>query len=170
MKRATSIFGRSLACTLATATVFAAVDPQAVTIRDILTQQTQLRTEISSGKGAFKRLSRQDRDTLLQKQHEAMTLLQGVSTVEELRPEQRVIVFNNLEEIKAAVTKAEDDRMVCEYSRQVGSNMRKSVCLTAREWREHRDRSRDTLNREFKCGESSLACTGDERNSGLGGN
>ncbi len=136
---------------------FASADPQSVTLHDILTQQTQLRAQLTSGKGAFKGLSKSERNQLLEKQGELMSLLQGVNTLDELRPDQRTAVFNNLEWIKAAVTKAEDERMVCEYVRTVGSNVPKSVCMTAREQREHRDNARKSLEQATICVE---ACAG----------
>jgi hypothetical protein len=146
----------------------ASVDPQTLTIRDIVTQQTQLRTEVASARGPFKDLSDRQRADLMVKQDEVLGLLQGVDTLDALRPEQRVVVFNNLEWIKSVVAKAEDERMVCEYTKTVGSHMARSVCLSAREWERVRSRAQDTLNRSGKCGASAVACTGDEKPGGLG--
>ncbi len=156
------------ALSLAAASAFASVDPQQLTIRDIVTQQTQLRAQVAAGKGAFKDMEKRDRVALMERQDRVIQMLGGSETLDEMAPDQRTVVFNDLEWIKAAVTKAEDERMVCEYTRAVGSNRMKSVCMTAKQQREHQERARSSLNRGQMCGESSLACTGDVRNSGLG--
>jgi hypothetical protein len=46
------------------ALALASADPQQLTIRDILTQQTQLRVQVVAGKGAFKDMSKAERAAL----------------------------------------------------------------------------------------------------------
>jgi hypothetical protein len=133
------------------ALALASADPQQLTIRDILTQQTQLRAQVVAGKGAFKDMSKAERAALVERQDRVLQMLGGLQTLEDMAPDQRTVVFNDLEWIKAAVTKAEDDRMVCEYTRTVGSNRMQSVCMTAKQQRENRDGSQDSLRRTFKC-------------------
>jgi hypothetical protein len=157
-------FALSFAC----AAAFASTDPQQLTIRDIVTQQTQLRAQVTAGKGAFKDMSKAERAALVERQDRVIQMLGGSETLDDMAPDQRTIVFNDLEWIKAAVTKAEDDRMVCEYTRAVGSNRMKSVCMTAKQQRDLQERTRSSLNRGQMCGESALGCNGDVRNSGLG--
>lgn len=141
--------------------VMAAADPQELTIREIVTQQTQLRQQVVAGKGAFKDMSTAERKVLVERQDRVLQQLDSTQTFEQLAPHQRTEIFNDLEWIKAAVTKAEDDRKVCEYTRSVGSNRVKSVCMTAKEQREHREAAQNTLNRGQMCTESSSACLGD---------
>jgi hypothetical protein len=135
----------------ASALALAAADPQQLLVRDILTQQTQLRSEVVAGKGAFKDMSKADRQVLTQRQDQVLQILGGLQDFDELAPDQRVVVFNDLEWIKAAVTKAEDERMICEYTRSVGSNRMKSVCVTAKEQRELREGSQQSLRSTYKC-------------------
>lgn len=135
----------------------AAADPQQLTIRDIVTQQTQLRAQVTAGKGAFKDLSKTERQALIERQDRVLQMLGGAQTLDEMPPDQRTVVFNELEWIKAAVTKAEDERKVCEYTRAVGSNRMVSVCMTAKEQREYREGSQQSLRTKFKCDE----CRGD---------
>lgn len=47
--------------------------------------------------------------------------------------------------------------MVCEYTKIAGSNRMQSVCMTAKEQRENRDGSQDSLCRTYKCD----TCKGD---------
>lgn len=131
--------------------VMAAADPQQLTIRDIVTQQTQLRSQVTAGKGAFKDMSKAERKALAERQDRVLQMLGGSQTLEDMPPDQRTVVFNDLEWIKAAVTKAEDDRLICEYTRVVGSNRMTSVCMTAKEQREYRDGSQQSLRAKFKC-------------------
>lgn len=141
----------------ASALALAAADPQQLIVSDILTQQTQLRSQVVAGKGAFKDMSKADRQVLTQRQDRVLQLLGGLQNFDELAPDQRVVVFNDLEWIKAAVTKAEDERMICENTRTVGSHRVKSVCMTAKEQREFREGSQQSLRSPFKCDD----CKGD---------
>ncbi len=159
-------FLAGLALSLVCAAAFASADPQQLTIRDIVTQQTQLRAQVVAGKGAFKDMEQRDRAALIERQDRVLAMLGGAQTLDVMPPDQRTVVFNDLEWIKAAVTKAEDERMICEYTRIAGSNRMKSVCMTAKQQREHQQRARASLNRGQMCGESSIGCLGDEANRG----
>ena len=131
------------------------------TLQDIVSQQRTLRTQVVGGKGAFKDMERRDRDELAKRQQRVIDMLAGVNSLDELRAEQRTDVFNELEWIKAVIVKAEDDRMVCEYSNSVGSHRPTSKCMTARQQREYRERSQDQVRRGATCNSSSGTCTGD---------
>lgn len=111
------------------------------------------------GKGAFRDMERRDRDELAKRQQFVIEKLSGVATIDELRIEDRTDVFNELEWIKATIAKAEDDRMVCEYSQGIGSHRRDSKCMTARQQREYRDRSREQVRRAAMCNVSAAKCT-----------
>jgi hypothetical protein len=56
----------------------------------------------------------------------------------------------------------------CEYTKIAGSNRMKSVCMTAREQREQRDKARRLLDNGQACGESTLGCLGDVPNTSRG--
>lgn len=131
--------------------VTAATDPQPPNIRDIVTQQTQLREQVKAGKGAFKDMSKAERKALAERQDRVLQMLGENQTLDEMPPDKRVAVFNDLEWIKAAVTKAEDERKICEYTRTVGSNRVVSVCTTAKEQRENRDGAQQSLRTGYKC-------------------
>jgi hypothetical protein len=141
---------------MASSAVTAASDPQPPTIRDIVTQQTQLREQVKAGKGAFKDMSKAERKALAERQDRVLQMLGEKQTLDEMPPDQRTVVFNELEWIKAAVTKAEDERKICEYTRTVGSNRMVSVCMTAKEQRENRDGAQQSMRTQYKCDD----CTG----------
>lgn len=141
----------SAALVMTSMVVMAAANPQQLTIRDIVTQQTQLRAQVTAGKGAFKDLSKTERQALIERQDRVLEMLGGAQTLEEMPPDQRTVVFNELEWIKAAVTKAENERMVCEYTRVVGSNRPTSVCMTAKAQRVYREGAQQSLRIQKKC-------------------
>lgn len=159
---------------LATALLFAASAAMAdatrePTLQDIVSQQTSLRSQVVGGKGAFRDMERRDRDELARRQQRVIDQLNGVASLDELRAEQRAEVFNELEWIRAAIAKAEDDRMVCEYSKSVGSHMPTTKCMTARQQRAYRERSQEQVRRGVECNSSASACVGDVANGGRGG-
>ena len=154
MKLASSLklIALSAALVMTSMVVMASADPQQLTIRDIVTQQTQLRAQVSAGKGAFKDLNKSERQALVERQDRVLQMLGGAQTLDEMPPDKRTVVFNDLEWIKAA-----DERMVCEYTRSVGSNRLTSVCMTAKAQREYRENTQNQLRRGGKCD----SCAGD---------
>jgi hypothetical protein len=153
MKLSSLLKSVALSATFAMASLaaMASVDPQELTIRDIVTQQTQLRSQVTAGKGPFKDMSKAERQALAERQDRVLKMLGGNQTLEDMPPDQRTVVFNDLEWIKAAVTKAEDERKVCEYTRTVGSNRMVSICMTAKEQREYREGAQQSMRTKSKC-------------------
>lgn len=125
--------------------------PAQPTLQQIVAQQTQLRGQVAAKRGAFKDMSEGDRERLLKQQNRLLSLLEGRNSIDELRPEERVDVFNVLQEVNAAVTKAEDERKICERTRLTGSHRFQVVCMTAKEYREHKDNAQKSLRTPVKC-------------------
>lgn len=139
------------------------------TVRQIVEQQTQLRADVIAKKGAFKDLTQIERDELTAKQNRILQLLEGRDDVSQLRVEDKIELFNHLQWVSAVVRNAEEDRQVCERSRTVGSNRFQVVCMTAREYREHKERARQSLRTAVKCqGKETLGCK-NELGGSLGG-
>ncbi|MCC7248726.1 MAG: hypothetical protein IT473_08885 [Lysobacter sp.] len=128
-----------------------AAEPPQPTLQQIVEQQTQLRTQVAAKRGAFKDMHDGDRDRLLKQQDRLLQMLDGHQNLDELRVEQRVEVFNHLQSVNAAVTQAEDDREVCERTRLAGSHRFTSVCMSAREYREHKENARRSVRTIGKC-------------------
>lgn len=141
-----------------------AAETQQPTVRQIVDQQTQLRADVLAKKGAFKDLTQIERDELTKKQDRILQLLEGHDDVSQLRAEERVELFNHLEWVSAVVRNAKEDRKVCERSRTVGSNRFQVVCMTAKEYREHKERARQSMRTTFKCSGTSatLGCRNEE--------
>jgi hypothetical protein len=131
------------------------------TVQQIVEQQTQLRGQVAGKRGAFKDMHEGDRHRLLAQQDELLKLLDGRQSFDELRAEQRVEVFNILQNVNAAATKAEDERQVCERSRLVGTNRFQVVCMSGRQYREHKENAKQSLRTVMKCqgaDSGSMAC------------
>lgn len=131
--------------------VMASDDPQQLTLRDIVTQQYQLRQQVVAGKGVFKDMSEAQRKALAERQGRVLQMLEGSQTLDGMPPDQRVVVFNDLEWIRGVVAKAEDERMVCEYVYLTGSHIPRSVCMSARERAQLADDTRAGLRKTYKC-------------------
>lgn len=145
------LFPAVLTIAMVSTAAIAAADPEQLTIRDIVTQQTQLRQQAATGKGAFAGMAVPERRALLVRQDRVIQVLAGIRTLEDLPPDQRVAVFNDLEWIKHFVIKAEDERMVCEYVYLTGSHIPRSVCMSAKERERLTDATRGELRKVYKC-------------------
>lgn len=147
----------SLICTavLALAAAFPAWAESASpspSLDEIRVQQTQLRDAARAGSGAFADLSGRERDALVQKQDVLLGLIEGTQSVEQLDEPVRMDVFNRLEEIRAIVDKAENNRVVCTYETKVGTHMKTRICKTVAERQRDREQAVDAMNSRAICG------------------
>jgi hypothetical protein len=146
----TALLGLSFA--YAQAPAEPAPEPQ-INVQKIVEQQTQLRGQVAAKRGAFKDMHESDRDRLLNRQGRLLQLLDGRRNLDELRAEERVEVFNVLQEVNGAVTKAEDERQICERTRVVGTHRYQVVCMTGKQYREHRENAKKSMRTLIKCEE-----------------
>lgn len=102
--------------------------------------QDQLKRSIDRKEGAYADLSDENRKAILQKQAEIYRLIEGRTTIEELGPNVRIDLVNALESQKALLAKAEDDRMICERVKVIGSNRPQNKCISVGERRRMRER------------------------------
>ncbi len=114
-------------------------------VRDIVVQQSHLRAMVVAGRGPFKDLNPSDRSALVKSQTRVLELLDGRGSIDELRIDEKVELFNHLQSVKAAVTKAEENRQVCERTRIVGSNRYKLLCMNVGEHRDHKRKAQASL-------------------------
>lgn len=131
------------------------------TLADIRTQQKSLRGDVANRRGMFKDVENREREQLLTVQDRVLVLTEGADRLEDLQQDDRIELFNALEQIKASVAKARDERKVCERSRIAGSNRYQVACMTAGEREALRQRTREQLGREIRCNASAAACVGD---------
>lgn len=114
---------------------------------DIRSQQAEIRLGVVAKSGPYRELPESTRVELLTRQTRVLSAIDGKQTADELTPFQRTEVFNDLEWIEAAINRSADDRMVCEYTKTIGSNRRTRVCRTEEQIREARERAKEELDR-----------------------
>lgn len=103
--------------------------------RAILAQQKQIRDEVVARDGRYRDLGASRRRELLGHQDIVVELLAGTATITELPEADRILVFNALEAIQGIINRAEDDSLICERSKPVGSHFPRLMCVTAKEKR-----------------------------------
>lgn len=128
-----------------------AADGPPPSLSAIAAQQTALRADVIAGRGAVKDLDKAQRDQLVIAQDRVLALVQGKTDVAELPEPERLELFNKIEWIKAAVTKADDERKVCQRVKTIGSNRVQVVCTTVAEQRRQREGAKESLSRPQMC-------------------
>lgn len=96
----------------------------------ILAQQAQIRADAVAGTGRYKDLPEHQRSELFALQDRVTAKLSGRAATTAMKEHDQIAVFNALEAISAILNGDEDERMICERKRPVGSNRRETVCRT----------------------------------------
>ena len=96
----------------------------------ILAQQARIRADAIAGTGPYKDLSEHQRSQLFALQDRVTAKLSGRVATTAMDEHDQIAVFNALEAISAILNGDEDERMICERKRPVGSNRRETVCRT----------------------------------------
>lgn len=122
---------------------------------EIIQQQTALRAQILSGKGAFKDMDASVRNDLLRNQAVVLDLLKDKELTTELSQADQIKVSNSLSSIVAAINNAEDERMVCRREKPTGSNLSETICKTVAQRRAERE---EAMARNFR---RNAQCTTD---------
>lgn len=112
----------------------------------IRTQQQQIRADAMARKGPYAKLSpKQQRELQHQQDRVSQLLRSDVQQTTELPETDQVALFNALEAIEAIVNNAEDERLVCERHKPVGTNRPRTVCKTAAQRAAQRDASQERV-------------------------
>ncbi|MCH6482776.1 hypothetical protein MMG85_04255 [Pseudoxanthomonas sp. LH2527] len=119
---------------------------------EIRKEQMSYRQQAMDKTGPFKDLSEPERQALIQKQNQLITLIDGKSTLGDLARDDQTTAINTLEWIKSAITRAEDERLVCERVKLVGSNRPTRICKTVAERRKEREEAEKSLEERKMCG------------------
>ena len=121
---------------------------------EIHVQQVQLRQQAVAGHGRFKDLGAAEREALVAQQDRFLALTKGRQSLDELSMDDRMSAINTLEAINATITRAEDERLVCERVKQVGSHRPTRVCRTVAELREARQAAERLMDERPTCNPS----------------
>jgi hypothetical protein len=99
-------------------------------VSDVLAQQRQIAEEIASGDTKYTRLDNYRRHRVQSAQRKVFKALEGRRDWEELDADDKIAVFNALGEIQAILNKrADDEFIVCERVRIVGSHRFQLACM-----------------------------------------
>lgn len=99
-------------------------------VKAIVAQQQAIRVEVQAAAGRYKDMPSDKRADLLARQDRVLNMLEGHELSTELSQNQQLQLFNELEAIGALVNDAEDERMICERVKPVGSNRPVRMCKT----------------------------------------
>lgn len=106
---------------------------------EIRAAQSDLRKSIERKSGGYSHFTDAERKAIFSKQDELHVLVDGKNTIDELGPDGKIAVANALEAVNALVNRAEDNRLICERVKPLGSNRPQNKCITVGERRRMRD-------------------------------
>ena len=139
--RLASLAALCLAATLS----FSVVADDAIVIdgtpQSLRAAQDALQRDLAAKKGDYAHLTDDEKQTILRKQSMVYSLIEGRTTFDGMREDEKVRLVNAVEEVRALVAKAEDSRMVCERVKVIGSNRPQNKCMTVAERRRLRERA-----------------------------
>ncbi|TXI50640.1 MAG: hypothetical protein E6Q50_04935 [Lysobacter sp.] len=139
--RLASLAALCLAATLS----FSVVADDAIVIdgtpQSLRAAQDALQRDLAAKKGDYAHLTDDEKQTILSKQSMVYSLIEGRTTFDGMREDEKVRLVNAVEEVRALVAKAEDSRMVCERVKVIGSNRPQNKCMTVAERRRLRERA-----------------------------
>lgn len=116
-------------------------------IPSIRSHQAALQAQVRSGSGAFQDMDEVDRKVLVGQQDRLLALIQDKQSAQELSQDAQAEVSALLDQIQQQIANAEDGRKVCTRVKTLGSNRMQTVCRTAKQVREERERARAELER-----------------------
>ncbi len=105
----------------------------------IRTVQGELRQAIERKSGNYSHFNDDERKTIFARQDEVLSLIDGKQDIAELGPDGRIALANALEAVKASVARAEDNRMICERIKPLGSNRPENKCISVGQRRRMRE-------------------------------
>jgi len=125
------------------------------TVPQILQTQHALRTKLDNPTGEYSRFSPDDLSKMRHAQDRIFQMLDGVTSLDQLKEDQKIALSNELDQVKATLTNNEGNRLICYRERRIGTNLLEKRCETVdeREARAHdsqqqmQDMAREVQNR-----------------------
>jgi hypothetical protein len=103
---------------------------------EIVREQRAIREQTEGSTGKYSRFKPEAMARLTQAQEKIFRLLDGNQSVDHLNMNQKVELFNALEEVKAVLNDNEQDRLVCRRERKVGTTIPETRCATVAQRKE----------------------------------
>lgn len=137
-----------LACLLSGGAFAAKTEPAPSVKADVIgfgEQRAAVEAEMVAG-GRFAEITDDARTKVAEAFDRMQGVLDGKSSMDELRQDDRVALINDQELINALLTQAKiDSRTVCKREKRVGSHRLTSTCRTAAEWKRASEKSREDI-------------------------
>jgi TolA-binding protein len=133
----------------------------------ILLQQREIRSQSESSTGAYSRFDREELDRMHAAQDRIFSLLDGVSSLDQLSASEQVEVFNSIEVVKAVISGNEADRQKCWREHKLGSTIPKTRCATIAEIQQISEGAQQWKGEASICGNmgDGVDCGGNARDS-----
>lgn len=131
----------------------------------ILQQQREIRSETESSTGAYARFGAPALGRIETAQDRIFSLLNGVNTLDQLNADQKVELFNALEEVKAVIAQNESNRQKCWRERKLGTSVKQTRCATMAELEQIRLDAQQWKGEPTICGQRDAVndCGGNSR-------
>src|SRR5690606_24124255 len=108
-------------------------------------QRSQIERELTRG-DQYAEIGQSDRRDVLDRLASIGRMLEGVTSLDQLKANEKVELFNYQEEINTILTKsAEDSRLVCKRYTKTGSHRPETRCRTVAQLRVEREDSQNTM-------------------------
>lgn len=117
----------------------------------VVAEQQQIRRDADARTGRYKTMTSEKRERLFNEQNRLLSVIDS-HDYKDLNSEQRLQAFNSLEAISGLLNNEDDERMVCERVKTVGSNRVDRVCMTVAQRELSRERARENLDRNSTLG------------------
>lgn len=129
---------------------------------EILREQRGIQEQVENPTGSYSRFSPEATSRLKDAQALVFRLLDGAGTIEQLDKNDKVALFNALEEVRAIIADNEDDRLICTRGHKVGTTIKETRCATVAQRRDLRDGARAFMEKPGACqmGDGSDFCGG----------
>jgi hypothetical protein len=112
-------------------------------VREILREQRGIQEQVEDPTGKYSRFRPEATAQLTRAQGRIFSLLADADSLDHLDTNQRVELFNAIEEVRAIITDNEADRLICVRSMKIGTKLRETRCATVAERRSARDGAKD---------------------------
>jgi hypothetical protein len=138
---------------LGVATMAAANFGSPPTAGEIMREQRAIR-EQTEGTGKYSRFKPEAMVRLTKAQEKVFRLLDGNQSVDHLDMNQKVELFNALEEVKAVLNDNDQDRLICRRESKVGTTIKETRCATVAQRKELEESSKAFMGPRT-CGEGA---------------
>jgi len=109
----------------------------AQSVAEILSVQHGLRERLDRRNGEYARFDANAVSRMERAQDNVFAMLRGVTSIDQLNPDQRTALSNSLDEIKSILLANAGNRQVCHRERRTGSNLIELRCETVADREAH---------------------------------